>query len=207
MNPAPAALSPLVESLGRLDYLDALSRMRSYTAARGGEDADRIWLTEHPPVFTLGQAGREEHLRGGSGVPLVRSDRGGQITYHGPGQVVAYVLIDLRRAGYGIRTLVRRVEGAMIATLAGHGVSAVRQTGRPGIYVGGAKIGAIGMRVSRGCSYHGCSLNVDCDLAPFAFMDTCGFAYLRDTSLRDLGSDATSPQVAGELGAALAAAL
>jgi lipoyl(octanoyl) transferase len=142
---------------------------------------------EHPPVYTQGQAGKPEHLIAATDIPVVPIDRGGQITYHGPGQVVAYVLVDLRRRGYGIRELVARMEQAVIDLLATHGVSAERRAGAPGVYVDGAKIAALGLRVKHGCTYHGLALNVDMDLRPFAAINPCGYPGLAVTDCRTLG--------------------
>ena len=161
----------VVRALDRVEYGDAWERMRAFTAARNPGTPDEIWLVEHPPVYTLGQAGRREHLLKDSDIPVVRSDRGGQITYHGPGQVLAYVLFDLRRAGIHVKELVHRLEQAVIDTLDALGVrDAQRMPGAPGVYVplDGelAKVAALGLKVSRGCAYHGVALNVTMDLAP-----------------------------------------
>lgn len=207
MTATTTVSQPAIELLGQTDYATTMARMQDYTKARDACSPDQIWLTYHPPVYTLGVAGKTEHLLDPGTIPVVRSNRGGQVTYHGPGQVVAYVLIDLQRAGYGIRSLVRKVEQALLDATAHHGIAAERISGRPGIYVGMAKIGAVGMRVSRGCSYHGCSLNVDCDLAPFAGMNTCGYADLTDTSFLAQGCAAAAAAVAPELGTILAASL
>jgi lipoyl(octanoyl) transferase len=159
--------------------------MREFTAGRNADTADEIWLLEHPPVFTLGMAGKREHLLADVGVPVLPIDRGGQVTYHGPGQVVAYLLVDLRRCGYGVRELVRRIEQAVIDVLADYGVSGARLAGAPGAYVGGAKIAALGLRVKQGCTYHGLALNVDMDLAPFKAINPCGYAGMAVTQLKD----------------------
>lgn len=198
---------PQIKELGLTDFSLTEARMREYTKCRTAATPDAIWLTHHAPTYTLGQAGKDEHLLRDNGIPVVRTNRGGQITYHGPGQVVAYVMHDLARSGLSIRNLVQALEQAMLAVIASNGIKARRHPGRPGVYVGTDKIGAVGLRVSRSCSYHGCSLNVDCDLAPFADMNTCGYADLGDTSIRQLGGTASPAQVARELGAALATAL
>lgn len=161
--------------------------MQDFTARRTADTPDEIWLLEHPPVYTQGQAGKPEHLIAATDIPVMPIDRGGQITYHGPGQVVAYVLVDLRRRGYGIRELVTRMEQAVIDLLAAHGVAAGRLAGAPGGYVGGAKIAALGLRVKHGCTYHGLAFNVDMDLAPFAAINPCGYAGMAVTQCRDLG--------------------
>lgn len=179
--------SPLVKHLGLIDYVKAWDAMRTFTAERGPDTSDEIWLCQHPPVFTLGQAGRREHLLADIGIPVVQADRGGQVTYHGPGQIVAYVLLDLRRRGYGIKELVRRLEGTVIDLLAAQEIKAERVAGAPGVYVGGAKIAALGLRVRNGRTYHGLSLNVDMDMAPFAAINPCGYADLTVTSTRAVG--------------------
>jgi len=157
------------------------------TARRAPDTPDEFWLLEHPPVYTQGQAGKPEHLIATTDIPVISIDRGGQITYHGPGQVVVYVLVDLRRRGYGIRELVTRMEQAVIDFLAAQGVAAARLPGAPGVYVEGAKIAALGLRVRQGCTYHGLALNLDMDLAPFAAINPCGYAGMRVTQCRDLG--------------------
>lgn len=189
--------------------------MRAFTAARTPETPDELWRVEHPPVFTQGQAGKPEHLLDPGDIPVVQSNRGGQVTYHGPGQVVIYVLVDIARRGYGIRSLVTRLEDAMIATLAGYGITAAARSDAPGVYVfgtfdeglclrpGSRKIGSLGLRISRGCSYHGLSLNVAMDLAPFARINPCGLLDMRMTQIADLGGPADCPRVATDLIAAL----
>jgi lipoyl(octanoyl) transferase len=145
----------IIRRLGQVDYEPTWHAMQDFTARRGADTPDGIWLLEHPPVFTLGQGGGSEHVLAQTGIPVIRVDRGGQVTYHGPGQVVVYVLLDLARRGYGVRELVRRMEQAVIDLLAAQGVSADRKAGAPGVYVDGAKIAALGLRVRRGCTYHG----------------------------------------------------
>jgi lipoyl(octanoyl) transferase len=195
-------MSILVRSPGRIDYALAWQAMIDFTAARTETTPDELWLCEHPPVYTLGQAGRPEHRLADNGIPLMKTDRGGQITYHGPGQVVVYVLLDLKRRGLGVRALVALLEQAVIELLADHGVVARRLDGAPGVYVdrdGGAaypaKIAALGLRVRRGCSYHGLSLNVDMDLAPFSAIDPCGHAGMPVTQTRDLSVDLAPAQI------------
>lgn len=178
----------IVRRLGLVAYEPTWRAMQAFNAARDASTQDQLWLLEHPPVFTLGLAGRREHLLAPGDIPVVATDRGGQVTYHGPGQAVAYVLFDLRRAGYGVREMVRRLEGAIIEVLAERGVEGVRRAGMPGVYVGEAKIAAIGLRVARGCSYHGVALNGDMDLAPFGRIDPCGYPGLAATSLAALGA-------------------
>lgn len=170
----------------RLDYDEAWSRMRRYTDERGTDSPDVLWLLEHPSVFTLGQAGRPEHVLDPGAIPVRRSDRGGQVTWHGPGQCVAYLMLDLKRLGLGVRETVDRIEAAVIGMLAGFGIPALNRRDAPGVYVDGAKIAALGLRVRRGCSYHGLSLNVSNDLSPFGRINPCGFAGLRVTRLADL---------------------
>ncbi len=188
----------VVRRLGRTDYQPTWRAMQEFTATRDGQTPDEIWLLEHPPVFTQGLAGRPEHLLRDAGVPLVRTDRGGQITYHGPGQVIAYLLIDLARRGLKVRELVSRIEQATIDLLASLGSEGQRLAGAPGVYVGGAKIASLGLRVKGGCSYHGLSLNADMDLSPFAAINPCGYPGLRVTQLRDLGLR-SDPAEVGEL--------
>jgi lipoyl(octanoyl) transferase len=181
--------------------------MREFTDARDAHTADEIWLLEHPSVFTLGQAGRREHLLAAGDIEVVQSDRGGQVTYHGPGQVVMYTMVDLRRLGIGIRTLVQRLEEAVIDMLHGHDVAADRLRGAPGVYVAGAKVAALGLRVRNGCTYHGLALNVDVDLAPFARIDPCGYPDLVVTRLADLGVAVDIDRAGDELAACLGARL
>jgi lipoyl(octanoyl) transferase len=176
-----------VRALGRADYEPVWRAMQEFTRGRGPDTPDEIWFVEHPPVYTLGLAGRPEHVRDTGGTPVVRIDRGGQVTWHGPGQLVAYVLVDLRRAGYGVKELVRRLEQSVIDLCAGYGIAAHRRSGMPGVYVADAKLAAVGLRLSRGCSYHGISLNVDADLSPFARIDPCGYPGLAAARLADLG--------------------
>ena len=177
--------------------------MQRYTDARGPESADELWLVEHEPVFTLGQAGKPEHVLAAGDIPVLAVDRGGQVTYHGPGRVVAYPLIDLRRAGLGVRELVHRIEQAVIDTLAGFGIAGQRREGAPGVYVGEAKVAALGLRVRRGCSFHGLSFNVAMDLEPYARINPCGFRGLAVTQVLDLGGPASLADVEAPLVAAL----
>lgn len=182
---------------GQRGYAETLDAMRAFTAERAAQTPDEIWLLQHPPVYTLGLAGRDAHVLDAGEIPVVRTERGGQVTYHGPGQVVAYLLLDLRRLGLGVRDLVARIEDATIALLAAEGVPAVRRAGAPGVYVAdhhphaaGAKIASLGLKVSRGCSYHGVALNVAMDLAPFSRIDPCGYPGLAVTDLaRATGRD------------------
>jgi lipoyl(octanoyl) transferase len=204
---ASAAAPLAARRLGLVDYAPTYEAMRSFTARRNADTRDELWLLEHPPVYTLGQAGRPEHLLRDNGIPVLRVDRGGQVTYHGPGQVVAYALLDLRRRGLTVKGLVCRLEQAVIDLLAAHGVEGARRAGAPGIYVGGAKIAALGLRVRGGCTYHGLALNVAMDLAPFRDIDPCGYAGLAVTQLADLGVGLSVPAVQDELARAFARAL
>jgi lipoyl(octanoyl) transferase len=184
-GPVPGAL---VRRLGRTLYEPAWRAMQEFTAQRGADSADELWLTEHLPVYTLGVAGRSEHLpRTATGIPVINSDRGGQITYHGPGQIIVYLLLDLRRNGLTVRSLVRTMEQAVIDLLAAYGIAGEGRAGAPGVYVDGAKIAALGLRIRNGCSYHGLALNVDMDLSPFHTIDPCGYSGLAVTQARDLG--------------------
>jgi lipoyl(octanoyl) transferase len=176
-----------VRILGRADYAATFHAMQEFTAARTPSTPDEIWLVEHPPVYTMGLKGRGQHYSPIQGIPVVQTDRGGDMTYHGPGQVVAYVLLDLTRLGLGPKELVHRLEQAVIDLLAARGVTGQRRPGAPGVYVAQAKIAALGLRVRHGCSYHGLALNVDMDLAPFSRIAPCGDAGLDTTQLADLG--------------------
>lgn len=176
----------VVKRLGRVDYAPTFQAMQDFTAARTEETVDELWIVEHPPVYTLGQAGKPEHILRDVGIPLVKIDRGGQVTYHGPGQVVIYLLLDLARLKIKVRELVTAIEQAVIDLLAEHGVTAERRDGAPGVYVGDAKVAALGLRIRNGCSYHGVSLNVDMDLYPFTAINPCGYAGLKVIQTRDL---------------------
>ncbi|GAA4427297.1 lipoyl(octanoyl) transferase LipB [Acidovorax lacteus] len=226
------ALAP--ERLGRVDYAPTVQAMQDYTAQRGPQDADRLWLCEHPPTFTQGVAGSADHLLAPGDIPVVATNRGGQVTYHGPGQVVAYPLIDLQRAGYFVKEYVYRIEEAVIRTLAHYGVTGHRVAGAPGIYVrlddpgshamlpqrpqrradgspppppdftGLGKIAALGIKVSRHCTYHGVALNVAMDLEPFLRINPCGYAGLSTVDLSTIGVHTTWDDVAQRLGQQLA---
>ena len=206
MTSAPARSSNLdtrvatVRDLGRADYTPVWQAMRAFTDARDATTRDEIWLVEHPPVYTLGTNDRNEAFDN-PGIPLVKSDRGGQITYHGPGQLIAYVLIDLRRRGWGVRQLVAMLEQAVIDLLAARDLPAVRRAGAPGVYVDGRKIAQLGLRVRRGASYHGLSFNVDMDHEPFRRIKPCGYAGLETTDLATLAGHerARLPDVKPEL--------
>ncbi len=178
--------------------------MQAFTDRRDESTPDELWLVEHEPVFTLGQAGRAEHVLAPGDIPVLQVDRGGQVTYHGPGQLVAYPLVDLRRRGLGVRDLVCRIEQAVIDALAGWGIDGRRRDGAPGIYVDGAKVMALGLRVRRGCSFHGLAFNVAMDLEPFARINPCGYQGLRVTQLLDLGGPGELATVADAVVARLA---
>jgi lipoyl(octanoyl) transferase len=188
VDPATTSLTlPAIKLLGKAEYQPTWDAMKQFTAARTRATRDEIWLVQHPPVFTQGQAGKPEHLLNAQGIPVVKIDRGGQITYHGPGQIVMYVLLDLRRWGLNVRKLVRMLELSVVKLLADSGVEARGREDAPGVYVGDAKIAALGLKIKNGCSYHGLSFNVDMDLAPFSHINPCGYAGLRVTQARDLG--------------------
>ena len=197
----------IIRHLGRVEYAPTLQAMKDFTATRTPDTPDELWLLEHPPVFTLGQAGRREHLLQDINIPVIPIDRGGQVTYHGPGQVVAYLLLDLKRRGYGVKELVRRMEQAVIDLLAEAGIHGERLAGAPGIYVNGAKIAALGLRVKGGCTYHGLALNVDMDLAPFLAINPCGYAGMAVTQLRDRGANISLEVASERLASLLSASL
>lgn len=197
----------MIRARGRLEYVPAWHEMQAFNRARTAETPDEIWLVEHPPVFTLGLAGRAEHVLTPGDIPVVKTDRGGQVTYHGPGQAVAYVMLDLKRLGIGAKELVRRLEASAIEVLGGYGLRGHRRDGMPGVYVDDAKICAIGLRISRGCSYHGLAMNVDLDLAPFSRIDPCGYPGLAATRLADLGVGDKIDAVQHRLGETLARTL
>jgi lipoyl(octanoyl) transferase len=180
----------MVRRLGHTDCADTWRAMQAFTAARDGDAADELWLTEHDPVYTLGLAGRREHLLRDNGIPVLKLDRGGQVTYHGPGQLVAYLMFDLKRAGIGVRDMVRRIESAVVEWLDSLGISAYGKPSAPGVYVrtpAEAKIAALGLRVRHGCTYHGLAVNLAMDLAPFSDIEPCGYPGLAVTQLADLG--------------------
>ena len=189
----------IVRRLGTKPYVSTWEAMQAFTNGRDASTPDELWLVQHPPVYTLGQAGKPEHLLQTTDIPLVKIDRGGQITYHGPGQVVAYLLIDLHRRHLKVREMVNRLEQSIIDCLADYGLEAVRQDGAPGVYIDGAKIAALGLRVKNGCSYHGLSLNVDMDLTPFTWINPCGYSGLKTIQLKDFGVTEGPDQVAERL--------
>ena len=183
--------------LGRADYLQTLEAMRRFTRERDANTPDQLWRLEHPPVYTLGQAANTAHGPRRADIPVVRVERGGQVTYHGPGQAVLYTLVDLARRAIKVREFVRLLEDVVIEVLAEHDVAGERRPGAPGIYVGGAKVAALGIRVARGRAFHGLALNVDMDLSPFEAIDPCGYPGLRVTQTKDLEL-ALTPAQAGE---------
>ena len=202
---APEALR--VRTLGRRSYETVLTMMREFTELRSGGTEDELWQVEHPPVFTLGQAGRPEHLLSPGEVPVVRSDRGGQVTFHGPGQLVLYALIDLRRARIGVKDFVHTLEDSVIEILHSAGLRAGRRSGAPGVYLDGAKIASLGLRVRRGCCYHGLALNLSVDLEPFSRIDPCGYPGLAVTRLADHGVRWTLEEAGERLADSLAGKL
>ncbi|MGH8643510.1 MAG: lipoyl(octanoyl) transferase LipB [Gammaproteobacteria bacterium] len=176
-----------VRQLGLCDYLSTWEAMRRFTTNRGRGTVDEIWLLQHPPVYTLGLSGRTEHLLRATDIPVVRCDRGGQVTFHAPGQLIAYALLDLHRLGLGISAIVNRLEQAIIDLLGEYSIAATRTPHAPGVYIEEMKIASIGLRVRRGCTYHGMALNVDMDLKPFADINPCGYPDLKITQLSNLG--------------------
>lgn len=189
--------------LGLVAYEPAWHAMQRFTNERARDVGDEVWLVQHPPVFTQGQSGKPEHLLLPGDIPVVQVDRGGQVTYHGPGQLVAYLMLDVRRLGFGVRELVTRIERSLIALLASYGVTAVAKADAPGVYVDGAKIASLGLRIRNGCSFHGLALNVDMDLEPFRRINPCGYAGLAMTQLRDHAGPIEFAEVSARLRAQL----
>ncbi|MCG7967906.1 MAG: lipoyl(octanoyl) transferase LipB [Candidatus Thiodiazotropha taylori] len=181
--------------------------MQAFTDKRTPSTPDQLWLLQHPAVFTLGQAGKPEHILKPGEIPIVNSDRGGQVTYHGPGQLIAYTMIDLRRARLGVRGLVTQLESAVIGLLANYAIQANASKDAPGVYIDGAKVASLGLRVRKGCSYHGLSLNIDMDLEPFSRINPCGYPGLAVTQLTEHGVDSDLPSLGRELAQQLAAGL
>lgn len=208
-GPAPVAprrgarVPVQVRDLGRQPYEPVWRAMQAFTDTRGPDTPDELWLVEHDPVFTLGQAGKAEHVLMPGEIPVLQVDRGGQVTYHGPGQIVAYPLLDLKRLKVGVREYVERIEQAVIDTLADWNIHGERRCGAPGVYVNGAKVAALGIRVRRGCTFHGLAFNIAMDLSPFHRINPCGYAGLQVTSMLDLGGpsslDAVKPVLLGHL--------
>lgn len=185
-----------IRDLGLQDYESTWQAMQRFTQHRDAQTADEIWITEHPPVYTLGLNGKREHLLNTGDILVINSDRGGQVTYHGPGQLVIYILIDIKRLNLGVRQLVTTLEQAMIFALAQYGITAVARADAPGVYVGNKKIGSIGLRIKRNCSYHGLSINNNMDLRPFDHINTCGYPGLAVTQLADLGVTVSNADLA-----------
>lgn len=196
MNP-PADL--VIKRLGLVEYEPTWRDMQAFTDRRDAQTADEIWLLQHPPVYTLGLNGSPEHLLAPADIPVINIDRGGQVTYHGPGQLVVYPMIDLRRQGLGVRELVSALEQSVIDLAANHGIDAQARADAPGVYVAGRKLASLGLRIRRGCSYHGLAFNIDMDLEPFSRINPCGFEDLEVTQLKDLGGPADLERVATEL--------
>ncbi|KAF1691758.1 octanoyltransferase [Pseudoxanthomonas koreensis] len=201
--PERAPLPARCFDLGRQAYEPVWRAMQRFTDARGEDSVDELWLVEHEPVFTLGQAGKPEHVLAPGDIPVLHVDRGGQVTYHGPGQIVLYPLLDLRRLGIGVREYVCRIEQAIIDTLGEWNIGAERREGAPGVYVGAAKVAALGIRVRRGCTFHGLAFNIGMDLEPFHRINPCGYQGLQVTSLQDLGGpsgmDAVKPVLLAQI--------
>lgn len=196
MKTAP---SLTIKKLGRQQYAKVWQQMQHYTDHRNQQSEDQLWLVEHPPVFTQGQAGKAEHILAPGNIPVIQVDRGGQITYHGPGQIVAYPLIDLRRHGIGVKSLINGIEQAIINTIAEYNITASRKTDAPGVYVNDAKIASLGLRIRKGCSFHGLAFNVKMDLEPFSRINPCGFSGLAMTQLSDLNKKANIETVQQQL--------
>ncbi|WP_285275530.1 lipoyl(octanoyl) transferase LipB [Halopseudomonas bauzanensis] len=182
----------IVRNLGLVEYQPTLEAMRKLTAERDADTPDEIWLLQHPAVFTQGQAGKAEHLLAPGDIPVIQVERGGQVTYHGPGQLVGYLMLDLRRLGLGVRELVSAMERSLVDLLASYGVEAAPKPDAPGVYVDGAKIASLGLRVRRGCSFHGLALNVDMDMQPFQRINPCGYSGLQMVQLSELVSQPVS---------------
>ena len=193
------SLLPRIKHLGRVDYRETWQAMLDFTASRDADTPDEIWFLEHPPVFTLGLAGKSEHVLAPGDIEVIPIDRGGQVTYHGPGQLVVYPLLDLKRLKLGVRALVCALEKAVVDVLAEYGIDAVPKADAPGVYVDGRKIAALGLRVRRGCTYHGLAFNVAMDLEPFRRINPCGFAGLETTQVKDLGGPADVERVGQDL--------
>ena len=197
----------VIRNLGLQDYETTWQAMQRFTQERKGDTPDELWVVEHFPVYTLGLNGKREHLLNTGNIPVINSDRGGQVTYHGPGQLVIYTLLDIKRIKINIRELVTLLEFAMITTLAGHGIIAVARADAPGVYVNDKKIGSIGLRIKKNCSYHGLSLNNNMDLRPFDHINTCGYSGLKVTQLADLGVAVSTQQLASSVIQAITKAL
>ncbi|WP_174874095.1 lipoyl(octanoyl) transferase LipB [Vogesella oryzae] len=192
-------MSRIVKYLGQVDYTPTWQAMQAFTDQRTVDTPDELWCLEHPPVYTLGLAGKPEHLIMPSSIEVVKCDRGGQVTYHGPGQLVVYLMIDFKRMGIGVRELVRRIEQSVIDLLAELGIEAYGDVNAPGVYVAGEKIASLGLRIKNGAVYHGLSLNVDMDLTPFSWINPCGYAGLKVTQLKNHGATLTVTETAERL--------
>ena len=193
---APHALT--IRHLGLTDYESAWHDMQAFTDNRDANTPDELWFLEHPPVFTLGRNGKQQYLHNTGNIPVINTDRGGQVTYHGPGQLIAYTLLNIKRRQLGVESLVRILEQAVMDLLTDYSLSAQRREKAPGVYVDDRKLAALGLRVRRGCAFHGLSLNVDMDLSPFTMIDPCGYSGLEVTQLRDLGIDAAMATISAQ---------
>lgn len=189
----------IIRNLGQRDYVPVWREMQAFTAARTQDTPDELWIVEHPPVFTLGLNGKAKHLLNPGDIPVIKVDRGGQVTYHGPGQLVVYTLLDIQRRHLGVKELVRYIEQAIIALLADYGIQAEGREDAPGVYVAGAKIAALGLRVKKGRTYHGLALNIRMDLSPFSQINPCGYVGMTVTQTRDLGISASLPELRDHL--------
>lgn len=187
----PAADALIIRHLGQVDYETTWHDMQDFTQHRDANTPDELWLLEHPPVFTLGRNGKQEHLHNSGKIPVLHVDRGGQVTYHGPGQLIVYTLLNINRRQLGVQSLVRTLEQAVIDLCMDYGVDTQRREKAPGVYAEGRKLAALGLRIRKGCSFHGLSLNIDMDLAPFSMIDPCGYKDLEVTQLRNLGINAS----------------
>ena len=195
----PASPALIVRQLGLTDYVSAWRDMQVFTDNRDANTPDELWFLEHPPVFTLGRNGKQEYLHDTGDIPVVKVDRGGQVTYHGPGQLVAYTLLNIKRRQLGVQSLVRLLEQSVIDLLSDYSLRAQRREQAPGVYIDNRKVAALGLRIRKGCSFHGLSLNVDMDLSPFAMIDPCGYSGLEVTQLRDLGIAATMETIRAQV--------
>lgn len=193
----------IIKSFGLSDYQSTWQAMKTFTDSRTAQSQDQIWLLQHPPVFTQGIAGKPEHLLNAHGIPLIRTDRGGQITYHGPGQIIAYLLLDIRRLKLTVRELVRRMENAVIDVLKTYHILAAGRVEAPGVYVDDAKIAALGLKIRKNYCYHGIALNIDMDLTPFSYINPCGYTGLRVTQMKDLGVSSTLEMISLQLASQL----
>ena len=192
-------MRPVIRHLGEVDYQKTWQAMQDFTDVRGKDTADELWFLQHPPVYTLGKNGKLEHVLNAQDIPVVNSDRGGQVTYHGPGQIVVYTMLDLSRLKIGVRELVTRIEQSIIDLLADYGVESNARRDAPGVYVNNAKIAALGLRVRKGCSFHGLALNVDMDLEPFNRINPCGYEGLEVTQLKNYVNDVDIENVISDL--------